>query len=483
MSTLDSVKPSGNSLKTAHTGKFSEQDRIGDSLTSTSPFSGFKKILGDRHGPQPRENSHDSTDNPRDTSQEDITGTHGSSVPANESTQKRVPAVSNSRAGATGAEAAETEKSATANQFNSANGAVPVTDSDTLLPDDTQTNTAIITGTTVVQEGQGTKSADDPQLSRHPLSAVDDIRKTQANPNKHVFTSAAPGINAATGNADSAVSQLPTAEHTALVGANNTTVESEAGNHAAVIPVHTGGRLPQAGNGNGDAHGADEGEQPDENKLRVAQNADKSESNTAEKSGRLALEAGVAALRADASRSNLSMQNTSVTNELITPGTLTSGESASTSRSALTADPSAARPQSGGYPLMAANNTIKVMLNRGINSATVNLQPAELGSMRINVEMRADQLQVQIVAIQPATRDTLEAALPRLREQLESEGFTGVSIELGSGTTQDSPSERTVYQQAANEPIYRGDNPSGLATDTDTSNVRGEGTSLVDLFA
>ena len=142
-----------------------------------------------------------------------------------------------------------------------------------------------------------------------------------------------------------------------------------------------------------------------------------------------------------------------------------------------------ARPQTFEGLSQTTGNHIKMMMEQGIGRATVQLHPAELGSMRINIDLKADQLNVQISVVQGNTREALESALPRLRAQLEADGFSGININLEGGQTGD----RRSGQMSGNEQVFDLYNDS----EAQISNVlpgRSEiatpgKRSLIDLFA
>ncbi len=65
-------------------------------------------------------------------------------------------------------------------------------------------------------------------------------------------------------------------------------------------------------------------------------------------------------------------------------------------------------------------------LDQELGEATVELHPAELGSLVIRIETRGEQTQVSLAAAEPMTRMLLAQALPQLREM-----FSGQGLHLG----------------------------------------------------
>ncbi|MGY5449887.1 flagellar hook-length control protein FliK [Agarivorans sp. MS3-6] len=73
------------------------------------------------------------------------------------------------------------------------------------------------------------------------------------------------------------------------------------------------------------------------------------------------------------------------------------------------------------------NQRVQYMLSQGMQKAEIRLDPAELGSMHIRLQMNQDQqVSVQIQVQNPQAREALEQTMPRLREMLQQQG-----IELG----------------------------------------------------
>ncbi|WP_220720972.1 flagellar hook-length control protein FliK [Agarivorans litoreus] len=73
------------------------------------------------------------------------------------------------------------------------------------------------------------------------------------------------------------------------------------------------------------------------------------------------------------------------------------------------------------------NQRVQYMLSQGMQKAEIRLDPAELGSMQIRLQMTQDQqVSVQIQVQTPQAREALEQTMPRLREMLQQQG-----IELG----------------------------------------------------
>ncbi|AQS38895.1 Flagellar hook-length control protein FliK [Shewanella psychrophila] len=63
------------------------------------------------------------------------------------------------------------------------------------------------------------------------------------------------------------------------------------------------------------------------------------------------------------------------------------------------------------------------MVSQGIQHAEIRLDPPELGSLMIRIQVQGDQTQVHFQVAQHQTRDIVEQALPRLKELLAEQGL------------------------------------------------------------
>jgi flagellar hook-length control protein FliK len=74
----------------------------------------------------------------------------------------------------------------------------------------------------------------------------------------------------------------------------------------------------------------------------------------------------------------------------------------------------------------------------GIQAAVLNLNPAEMGPITVQIVLDGTQATVDFQALQPATRELIEASLPALASALHGEGLT---LSGGSVGDQRSPSQ------------------------------------------
>ncbi|AAV82035.1 flagellar hook-length control protein FliK [Idiomarina loihiensis] len=88
---------------------------------------------------------------------------------------------------------------------------------------------------------------------------------------------------------------------------------------------------------------------------------------------------------------------------------------------------------------------INIMMSRNIQRADIRLDPPELGSVHIRVNMSGEQASVQFQAQTQQARDALETTMPRLREMLEQQGINLADTQVGE---QSKEGGRTAGGQA-----------------------------------
>jgi flagellar hook-length control protein FliK len=73
---------------------------------------------------------------------------------------------------------------------------------------------------------------------------------------------------------------------------------------------------------------------------------------------------------------------------------------------------------------------IQWMVNRKVQGAQIRLNPTQLGPMEVRIQVHNDQASIQFSSAHSVVREALEAALPRLRELLESSGVELVDVDV-----------------------------------------------------
>ncbi|WP_345733427.1 flagellar hook-length control protein FliK, partial [Cryptosporangium minutisporangium] len=70
----------------------------------------------------------------------------------------------------------------------------------------------------------------------------------------------------------------------------------------------------------------------------------------------------------------------------------------------------------------------------GVHRIAMELTPDDLGTIGVVAEIRNGQVHLHFSGANELTRETLRAALPELRQQLEDAGFSGAAFDFGDGS-------------------------------------------------
>jgi flagellar hook-length control protein FliK len=120
-------------------------------------------------------------------------------------------------------------------------------------------------------------------------------------------------------------------------------------------------------------------------------------------------------------------------------------------------------------------------------SATLTLNPPDLGPMQVVLSVTNDMAQVTFSSAQPEVRQALEQAMPRLREMMSESGLS-----LGNASVNDGAAEQRQAQQSDGQGRgqggrgFQGGDGKGAAATVDVPVRRGRvlgGDGAVDTFA
>ncbi len=132
----------------------------------------------------------------------------------------------------------------------------------------------------------------------------------------------------------------------------------------------------------------------------------------------------------------------------------------------------------------AMGERIQWMVSRNVQQAEIKLTPPELGPLEIKISLQNDQTHVNFIAGHSATREALEAAIPRLREL-----FGEINLNLANVDVSQRQADSPAHQQqgssggtagsgeAINEPGYESFDESS------TGRVGSLGRGLLDTYA
>lgn len=84
--------------------------------------------------------------------------------------------------------------------------------------------------------------------------------------------------------------------------------------------------------------------------------------------------------------------------------------------------------------------------------ANIRLNPPQLGPMQIEVHVDGDRAVVQLAVHHDMTRDALEQAMPKLRAQLESSGFSSIDVSVSRNPHRERPGADQPYADASTLP-------------------------------
>ena len=98
------------------------------------------------------------------------------------------------------------------------------------------------------------------------------------------------------------------------------------------------------------------------------------------------------------------------------------------------------------------------------------LNPQHLGRVEIDMQMRGGELEATLGALNPATRELLQDALPRLREMLQQSGMDVASLNIGSGGASKNGGQPTPQ---AMKPSLNGPDAAGEAGQPDAPTPQG----------
>lgn len=117
-------------------------------------------------------------------------------------------------------------------------------------------------------------------------------------------------------------------------------------------------------------------------------------------------------------------------------------------------------------------------------SAQININPPELGPIQITLNLSGDQAKISFASPHLEVRQTIENALPHLKEMLSSNGISLGQANVGSNLQQpprETASQNTNGRRSTDENAILSGSEVTLATGSSTVIQRGRG--LVDLFA
>lgn len=129
----------------------------------------------------------------------------------------------------------------------------------------------------------------------------------------------------------------------------------------------------------------------------------------------------------------------------------------------------------------ALGNGIRWMVNQNLQAAELKLSPPHLGPLEVRLQVDGDRTHVNIVAPQAATREAVEAALPRLREMFAESGLNLGDVNVSEDGRERGGADGSGGQGA--QPFGTVDGTAGEAGAREERGVSASAQGLVDFYA
>ncbi|MBS1186276.1 MAG: flagellar hook-length control protein [Burkholderiaceae bacterium] len=123
------------------------------------------------------------------------------------------------------------------------------------------------------------------------------------------------------------------------------------------------------------------------------------------------------------------------------------------------------------------------MVNSDVQSASMTLNPPDLGPLQVVLSVSNNQASASFVAAQPEVRQALEAALPRLREMLGDAGIQLGQANVSAGTQQQQQSYEGQQQMQASSARSSSNDGIPVSQTDRVITTRSARQGLVDTFA
>jgi flagellar hook-length control protein FliK len=132
----------------------------------------------------------------------------------------------------------------------------------------------------------------------------------------------------------------------------------------------------------------------------------------------------------------------------------------------------------------AVGNKIVWMVGNAEQSASLTLNPPDLGPLQVIIKMQNDQASATFISAHQEVRQALEAAIPTLRTMMNDAGISLGQTTINMGNPQQQNFQDMGNKQAANQTAdLTNDSVGGLSASTETAFVRRVSSGLVDTFA
>jgi flagellar hook-length control protein FliK len=122
------------------------------------------------------------------------------------------------------------------------------------------------------------------------------------------------------------------------------------------------------------------------------------------------------------------------------------------------------------------------MVNKQESSATLVLNPPNMGRVEVNITMNGDQASAAFASNNPAVREALENAIPRLKEVLADAGVQLGQAQVGADSRGDSSQNSERRDNRGQNKTATGEFVPGLASSSSSESWTRQGNGMVDTF-
>jgi flagellar hook-length control protein FliK len=99
----------------------------------------------------------------------------------------------------------------------------------------------------------------------------------------------------------------------------------------------------------------------------------------------------------------------------------------------------------------AMGDRIMWMAGKGVQAASIRINPPHLGPIQVQLSVQNDQTNVQILVQHGVVKEALEAAMPRLREMLNESNLQLVNVDVSHRESPDQSSRSAMFSQNQRE--------------------------------
>jgi flagellar hook-length control protein FliK len=132
----------------------------------------------------------------------------------------------------------------------------------------------------------------------------------------------------------------------------------------------------------------------------------------------------------------------------------------------------------------AVGDRIMWMVGKGVQAASIRINPPHLGPIQIQMSVQNEQASVQMVVQHGAVKEALDAAMPRLREMLNESNLQLVNVDVSHRDSPENSSQTAMFGQDQREQMEQFLQDQELLTEADENTPRYYlSTALIDDYA